>query len=494
MRDRPASRWVVAALAGMILAVPAWMLADDLRPFTLIGDDFVYVAESRDGPTTLAHLWEPHNTHVVPIFRLGTFGLVVAARRLEYLPRVLAAGSYLGLVAAMLAVGYLVARETGRTSTGLAAMALVGISTVTYPAVTWFSASQALWAGAAIVMTVAFARNWSVRGGAVPFVGMTLGAVLSPAIWSGGLIAGPAAIAYLVARKRARLRWPAPFLAGITVGAGLLVLALSRRHLVENVVIWERHPGLWPRPIQALLHTSQALVEVCVFGNLGIDAITTPWQAVALLASLAVLHAWSRGGPLRFNPLEAAGATIAVGSGLLAYGLRANLPYSSLRPLGWYYAIPHIGAILFAAGWWAALTETAPGRMSLGRAIGVVALVGVFCVIHVPRGQQLLLQGAPPFLPGEDVSFPTTKLRVRRALYLKAASHDLQVRALARLDRVDRILHDLGVSPETLRDLMGRVLIPGIPEKQLASDAFSLLTPPLATTRHSRPWLLASSS
>ena len=63
----------------------------------------------------------------------------------------------------MLAVGSLVYRETGRTATGLAAMALVGISTVTYPAVTWFSASQvSLWAGAAIVITVAFARNWSV--------------------------------------------------------------------------------------------------------------------------------------------------------------------------------------------------------------------------------------------------------------------------------------------------------------------------------------------
>ncbi len=114
-REKPAAPWVVVALVGIIVVVPAWILKDDLRNFTLIGDDFAYVSESRDWPTTCAHLLEPHNTHIVPIFRLWTFVLVTLARRLEYMPMVEAAASYLGLIAAMIAVGHLVAKreETG---------------------------------------------------------------------------------------------------------------------------------------------------------------------------------------------------------------------------------------------------------------------------------------------------------------------------------------------------------------------------------------------
>jgi hypothetical protein len=476
-REKPAAPWVVAALAGVIVVVPAWMLMDDLRNFTLIGDDFAYISESRDWPTTRAHLLVPHNTHVVPIFRLWTFVLVDLAGRLESLPMAEAAASYLGLIAAMIAVGHFVAREAGQTAAGLSAMAILGISTVTHSAVTWFSAGQALWAGTATVVTVALARNWSARGGAGRFVAMVLGVILSPAIWTGGLVAGPAVLAYLFCRKPSRLRGQALLLTGLTLSALLLIVALSRSQLREIAIVWEAHNGLWPRPIQGLLHTAQALVEVCVFGNLGIDAMTTPWQAVALLTSLAVLYAWSRGGRGRLNTLEASGATIAIGSCLLAFTFRGNLPYSSLRSLGWYYAIPQIGAILFAAGWWTALTAPSPGKVSVGQVVRVLALVVIFCMIQVPRGQQQLVQGAPPFLPNEASTFPTIELRAARARYFKAESHYLQVRALARLDRVDSILSRLGASPETLRDIFGRVLIPGIHEKQVGTDALSILIP-----------------
>jgi hypothetical protein len=81
--ERPAPLLVVAALAGLIIVIPAWMMADELRHFTLLRDDFAYVARSRDLQTTWGHLLEPHNTHVVPIFRLWTFVLVALAGRLE---------------------------------------------------------------------------------------------------------------------------------------------------------------------------------------------------------------------------------------------------------------------------------------------------------------------------------------------------------------------------------------------------------------------------
>src|SRR4051794_7490350 len=95
--DRPTGRWVSVAVLAVILAAPAWMLLDDLRCFALSGDDFAYIQGSREWPTTWRHLLTPHNTHIVPIFRIWTFGLVALAGHLENLPMVFAAASYLGL-------------------------------------------------------------------------------------------------------------------------------------------------------------------------------------------------------------------------------------------------------------------------------------------------------------------------------------------------------------------------------------------------------------
>src|SRR5258708_7835833 len=65
-RDRPTPTWAVAAMFGLILVMPAWMLWDYLRTFTLFSDDFSYVAAARDWPTTRAHLLEPINAHIIP--------------------------------------------------------------------------------------------------------------------------------------------------------------------------------------------------------------------------------------------------------------------------------------------------------------------------------------------------------------------------------------------------------------------------------------------
>lgn len=90
------------------------------------------------------------------------------------------------------------------------------------------------------------------------------------------------------------------------------------------------------------------------------------------------------------------------------------------------------------------------------------------------RAQLQIITLAPPFAPNEAAAFPTSELRLTRALYYKDEVHRRQVRAL-RLDRVDRILARAGASPELLRDVFGRVLIPGIAEKQYGIDAFTLL-------------------
>ncbi len=474
-----APRWLIAALAALILAAPAWLYWVELGEFWLWHDDFDYISQSHTWPTTVAHLLEPHNSHVVPIFRVWTFLLVSIARRLPNLQLVFAAATYVGLVAAMLAMGLVVGRETRMTAAGLSAMALLGISTVLHRVVTWYSAGQALWAGTAILLTVALAQAWSRKGGITRLVAVALSAFIAPAVWSGGLLAGPAAVAYLTFAKERRPVRPALLLTVVSLISALLVIALAWGRIRESKIVWEPRLEVWPRPIQAILHTTQALVEACVCGNLGLEVATTERQAMALLFALIVFHAWSRRGAGRWNSLEATGATIAVGSCLLVYFFRGNMPYRELRALGWYHAIPQIGAILFAAGWWSAVCRAATPnpRITLAQAAAVLLLVVVFCWIHLPREELLVIRSAPALPPGEAERLPTTALLAGRAHYYKGEFHDRQYRALVRLERLDRMLSRLNASPESLRAAFGWVSFPGIPDEHIGCDALSLLTP-----------------
>ena len=151
--DRPAKQVVVLVLVVLIVAAPAWLLADWLKNFALHPTDFIYMEEAIDARALRKHLFVPLNTHVVPLFRLYTYAVVQSTDRLEDLPRMLLGASYLGLVATMLLVGRLVRQETARTGPALGAMACMGITTDILPVVSHYAASQALWSGAAIVAT-----------------------------------------------------------------------------------------------------------------------------------------------------------------------------------------------------------------------------------------------------------------------------------------------------------------------------------------------------
>ena len=300
-------------------------------------------------------------------------------------------------------------------------------------------------------------------------------------VWTGGLLAGPAALAYLYARDPSRIRGPLLALTGAGAGAILFILVLARRMIVATPLIWEQHQELWPRPIQAVLHVAQAIAESLVFGNLGLDVITTPFQAIVLVLGLAGLWAWSRGGPRRVNPLEAAGATVVVGSYFLVYIFRGNLPFSSLRPVSWYNAIPQVGAVLFATGWWAGLRPAAPGPLTRRGGLVVAGVVVVTALIQAPRAERRVIEGAPALTPSEARKFPIPELQRLRALYLKAEHHDRQVRALARLEKVQSLAWQLNAGRRTLHGAFGRQLIPGLTAQQDLADAIDLLILPPTT-------------
>jgi len=481
--DRRASSWQVALLVLALLALPRWLLADQLDYCALSGDDFAYVADARDWPRLLSNLFKPHNTHIVPLFRLWTFALVEASGRLLQLPEALSWGSYFTFAIAVLLVGHLVHRATHRPAAGLAAMATLAISTVMEPVIVWYSAGQALCAGSAIVATLIALEGWLSRGGVWRLGLAAVSGIAAPLLWSGGMLAGPVAAVYLWSRGKPRDRRAAIVILVLTgCLAGLLVRSVNRQ--IEQATEAGRRPhGVVEKAAQAVRSTAIAIPEVLVLRNLGIDAALTGAQGVVFCFALGWW--WSRSGCGRASRLEAAGSALVVGSYLMVYYFRGYMPYEDMRPVGWYHGIPEIGAVLFATGCWSRCRDDAdpghPARSSVltrRELLAVVTLSAAMIALHLPRAARVVLDGAPKMTPEEAAKFPIPELQRLRAVLLADEHAKLQRRALVRLEGAERVARDLGVGRLTIRRTFGRVLLPGIPELQKQSDAASLLALP----------------
>src|SRR5262249_347844 len=157
----------------------------------------------------------PHNTHIVPAWRLVTWALVACAGNLQGLPYVLAVASYGILVAVMLMVGRLVARETGRAGPGLAATALVGTTSLMLTPAVWDSGGQRLGAGFGILSALWYAQSFRRNGRWPSLVLAALAAGVAGGFWSAGNLAGPVTAVYLWfdGRRRCRLAASVPLAA-----------------------------------------------------------------------------------------------------------------------------------------------------------------------------------------------------------------------------------------------------------------------------------------
>lgn len=474
--DRPAPRPLTWLVIAGLLATPAFLWSDALRSPWLKLDDFVYLAGSRTGADLRANLLLPHNAHVVPLYRLLTAGVLLVSGSLASLPLATTLASYAALVLAMAGVGILVRRETGDGGWGMGAMAVVGLSSILDPTVAWYSAAQALWAGSATVAVLLALEQWKATGKAGWLVlGFGL-AAMAPAIWSGGYVAGPAGSAYLLTSgsRAARRGAAAPILGGV-VFLGLSLAAtgggLSGTGRVEGSM----------QPLVGLRHTAQAIPEILVLANLGIDGVTTDHQGLGLLALLTISWWWSRGrGGL--SPLEAAGGTMAILGFGLAYTFRSNYRFDSLREIGWYQAIPQLGGVLFAAGWanhrrlsrgW-----SVSGPIRVASLLGVVASASLLAVIHAPRVERLFLASLPPMSPQEAVGLPSPELKRLWGRYVADERSARQTRYLGRLDRAGAIAESLGASRQAIRGAVELRAGPGMPEAIPGLDAAGLLARP----------------
>lgn len=486
---RPTGRGPTLILGLVILLAPGWLMAErfgnlarPLGTYALIGDDFAYLAESRTNRALLDHLWTPHNAHVVPLFRVGTHLLCRAAGRLATLPEALGAASYGALVLAMLAVGRFVAREAQDRALGLAASAILGISSILEPSTTWYSAGQTLWASVLILGMLLALQGWRAGGGPWP-LGLAFAAALAaPACWSGGYVAGPAGAIYLWTGGRSRERKAAVLPLLGTGLAGAIALAMAGPQFLKAADPAAGRAGPATRLVRGLLHTGQAIPEVLVGQNLGLDVPTTPVQGAVL--SLGLAAAWVATRRSWPNPMEATGATLILTGFGLAFAFRGYLGYDSLRPLQWYNTIPDVGAVLAASGWWSGLAMApAKGfrRLSRRGLIICTGLVAVLLGLHAPRVERRLIAEGPPLTTAEREPrnlFPIPVLQRLRAVYFLMEDAGRQRRALARLDRAEAIGRQLGIGRAAIRRTFGRVVVPGWPSLIAEEDAIDLLDLP----------------
>ncbi len=506
---RPSGRATLVVLTLWIITAPAVLFYDpatyapkrrghiERNPtehYVLFSDDVAYVAASRTLDRTLANLTVPHNTHLVPAWRLTTWALVAAAGNLHDLPAVLATAAYCVLVAVMLLAGAIVARETRRLGAGLAASALVGTTSLMLTPASWYSGGQPLWAVFGILAALWHAQSFRRSGRWLHMAFAAMAAAIAGGFWSAGHLAGPVTAVYLWIDGRRRCRTAALVPVAATAAAVALMFATASRPMDSTVSFHGRTIRQAMNPVQGAITTAQAIPENLLFANLGLGAETTAIQGILLTAGLLAFwlgRRWRRhpdgldpagkpGHPIpwlsfAFNPLECAGLAIVVGCYLLEWTFRGYFEYHNLRTIStyaivpWYDVIPHVGAVLFVVGWWSGPRPAGqggghipgpPARPTRGVALGLVILTLSLIGLNRPRVDAMVRNTCPRMLPSEFEQFKIPRLQTMRADLLIEYRVKWQRSYLRRLDSVEPVARRLGIGRDGIRAAFGHIYIP----------------------------------
>lgn len=481
------TRWAGSIIVALIVCMaPLWMWGVPLRWFFVKSDDFVYLAWSRSASSLRDHLLSPYHGHVAPLYMLETHVLTRLAGSLEALPTALALASFATLLAAMAAMGHVVARESGRMAHGLAAMAALGCSSVLGPTLLWYAAGQAMAAGAVVLMMLAALQSWRIWGGWWRLGGGILITAVAPLIWSAGYAAGPVGLAYLWADGRRECRRAGILVAAVTpIVAAAIWLSVGRGFAPASHVASRPLGGVLA--VDAIVtHSAQAVCEALVLNNLGLDAATTPVQALLFTTALAVLWVWTRRRQAaadpsswpRLNALEAAGGMLILATYGLIYAARGtDVGFESLRGLGWYHAMAEMGVVLFGAGWCIGLPPSPPPKQLVppGRreflALGLFILV--FLALQAPRAARVVFEYDEMAAP---VDFDLSRLPIRHTAAELADQAHRQRQAFAELDRLERSARggDARQKAEARRTL-DPTAVPGMPVAMPGYDPADLL-------------------
>jgi hypothetical protein len=534
--DRASRRLIGPATILIVTGLALVLHLDPLRTYRLHSDDFPYVADARTLPRAIDKLFVPHNTHIVPAWRLLTCGVVATAGRLDRLQGVLAeAGFGMLLLTAALATRF-VARETGRAAWGLVVFTFLTVNSLMTPAATWYSAGQVLGASIGILTMLLLLQGWRRVAGAWRLFLTIPAAWLAGGMWTVGHVAGPVGAVYLWADGRRRCRWAAavPLLASLS--AACAALYLGGRYIDATISFHGRTAAQALNLDMGVSHTLQAIIERLIFGNLGLDVRADPAQAavlglaiaacwaaqrrrsgskgldpLALFTALAALGGvlgvvrialagrgaldaeaplcWAALGGLatlvlsaRGRPLERAGAALVLGSSLLEWSFRGYLPFSSLRGVvPWYDAIPQLGAVLFAAGALAggdyenAVPARSAAPLSVHGAAWIVSLALGLYILHRPHADELFLIVAYEPLKDSPMDPLPADLTLARARTIAADLARRQRADLTNLDETARVARRLGIGRDAITRAFGRVEVSELPS---VYDAVPLLDLP----------------
>lgn len=449
-----------------ILALAATFVALCLYPHllwvgvpSLFSDDVIRVMHLRMlSPGVM--LVRPFNEHMAPLFEavsLACWRLV--GRRLTAIPAAFEAASLLPFVLCLLALGRVVRREVGSTTTALAAVATFSLSAMVVEAVHWYSASSFTWAllGCLVALDGSGRGRWPTA---------FLAALAAPAFSAIGLLAGPLgalrALLGLVeergSRRRAILEIVAPTCGSIAY-LGLASVFRYRDVLSESV---RKNVDL---PL-GLLSTARAPIDVLIPGLFGlgnIDNLLPPGVdlfafAIAAIASIA----WAFRS--RQRPLILGGLLLILGG----YGL--TYPFRTVHGPHWilevqrYHLFPQLGLVLLLAPAAAPFLKRFDARpvASLAIASGLAALL---LWSHLPEMKAR----------GRKFHFPD------------------QPRTLAALERLDAICRAEGITRDQALAALDPVRTAWFPHEY---NALMMLPPSVAAPRlpddRVRPTLLAA--
>jgi hypothetical protein len=494
LRAPPWSRGRITAVAALLCAVTVLLhLAPLLRP-VLVWDDFEILTQSYTWPITQANLWRPANEHTMPLGRITTWLLVMAAGRPSHLPFATALQGPLAVLLGMVLLYLFVSRELGHPVYGLIAMGLFGITSQYEQAVSWFAASFSILALDTLLLALLAAQRWQQVGGVQHLVMSAVWSALAPCWFASGILAGPFCTLYLLPIWRAEgvsalmeshspdgplyqganaprspgvdsaHPWLATLLLALVPSLGSAVfLAVSLPRNADHIIHLEHYQMQNETALSAfhldkgVLYTGRSLVDNLLLGSFGISGVRCPprFVPVIVLAMAACgLFWWWRASCRRLVVL---GVAFILVSYVLIYSARALWSYEQMSVWSRYQLFPHVGLVLMICGGLPALRDwlytadpdlVVPARLRVASAwLGVGLLLLVLC--QAPRSWSYLFddyyQGQAP-----------------------AQRHDLRF-----VEEVDALCREQNIGAETARQVLPTFRVAGASDN--ARDGWLLL-------------------
>jgi hypothetical protein len=307
----------------------------------LFADDFRQCKESKDWPTTMAHLWVPFNEHLIPFARVLTF--LITRPGVFSGPESACALTGMGLFVVVLALLFvLLVRLTGEEYTAAILLMIFAISLAYEEVIMWYSAS--LWLLPTILLLVALLGLESKTR--LGMMGTVLASLLGPWNFSLGVLVGPIAASWAWLRFPDRKHWWWPPLL-----AGMLSTMIVLRILVEVVSTadYTEAGGRGFRafdPVEGTVVIARLMVDRLVLLNLGYRQIPVPiYVAAGILVLMAVGLAWLL---RRYPSLWAAmpGVIIMMLGYVATIPFRTWEPYPSLLTWSRYQLLPQLGMVI----------------------------------------------------------------------------------------------------------------------------------------------------